>query len=90
MKIIVLSLCALLLTACVTEDGTRKHKGRQGSSLSDMGQWRAIVHGTGKHKNGHGLGIFGSRDECMQMAMQYMEQHKRTVSNTACALEGEN
>ena len=86
MRVISLILFAMLLVGCVTEDGARKHKDRGSMAMSDDLQWQGTVYAKGKQVL-HDLGMFDSRELCMQAAMVYMQANKRQDPVYSCGVD---
>ncbi len=71
-KLFFLMACALLLTACVSEEGAKKHAGRQ---ATDGLQWSATIYASQREgAKTETIGEFNSLDECMEMARKHLEE----------------
>ena len=74
MKKILLILLVVILTSCVTEEGARKHKAKNVLTASS-GEWHSMVY---KEPGGgvkpDQVGVFKSRDGCMEAAMKHVGQ----------------
>lgn len=70
----------IALSACVSEEGARKHAEKGGVALKagmiPGMMWKAVVYSTDA-KNKMELGHFESRDECQQATQTHMEKHKQ-------------
>ena len=71
---------AVALSACVSEEGARKHamKGETASRAGVMPGmvWKAVVYNSAS-KESLELGRFESRDECHQANQAHMVDHKQ-------------
>ena len=84
-KLFVVMACALLLSACVTEEGAKEHAAKQHEAAADGLQWKATVY-TSQRKNAKTefVGEFGSRSECMEMAVKHLRAKGYTDGAYSC------
>ena len=78
--------CALLLSACVTEEGARKHAARQhAAEVSDGLTWSATIYSSQrKDAKTETIGEFSSRTECMHKAMMHIKEKGYTDAAYSC------
>lgn len=92
---IVLVAAALLLVACVSEEGARKHAARGAAMpagiISGM-EWQAMIYDTRGGKDMM-IGRFKSRSECNQAVAEHMGKQrgrKKGHLASACAVMARN
>ncbi len=100
MKLFISTLLLALtitLSACVSEEGARKHAEKGHAVASKVGMmsgmmWKAVVYNTNAKKQTE-LGHFESRDECHEAVQAHMtghEQPKKGHLASACVVVAAN
>ncbi len=84
-KLFFAAACALLLAACVTEEGANKHAAKQHAEDGGL-KWSAVIYSSQrKNAETEAIGEFGSRGECMSMAMAHIKEKGYAESAYSCA-----
>ena len=74
-KLFFIVICALLLSACVTEEGAKKHQAKQQKATSNGLEWSATVYSSqGPGAKTEMIGKFGTYNECVDKAMQHVRE----------------
>ena len=100
MKLFISTLLLTLtiaLSACVSEEGARKHAEKGHTMASKVGimsgmMWQAVVYNTNA-KEQMELGQFESRDECHEAVQAYMVGHEQPEKGhlaSACVVVAAN
>ena len=75
MKKLFLLLACMLLVACVTEEGAKKHLAKQHAAAADGLQWNATIYSSQRQgSNKETIGTFGSLVECAEVAMKHIRE----------------
>ena len=85
MKLLISSLLFLTIivfSACVSEEGARKHAEKGNALAAKAGMmpgmmWKAVVYSTDDKKSAE-LGHFESRDECHSATQAHIDEHQET------------
>ena len=84
-KLFFTAVCALLLSACVTEEGAKEHAAKQYSEADGL-KWNATVYPSQRENaKTETIGEFDSRAKCMGMAMAHIKEKGYTEGAYSCA-----
>lgn len=88
-KLFFATACTLLLSACVTEDGAKKHAAKQGAGQSNAMaggvMWSATVYSSQKPGAAtEMIGEFDSYRECIDQAMRHVREKGYADGAYAC------
>ena len=84
-----LFLIVIALSACVSEEGSRKHAEKGNMMAPKVGMmpgmmWKAVVYSTDTKKNIE-LGHFESREECHEATLIHATEHKQDKKGHSAA-----
>ncbi len=83
-KLFFIMACAFLLSACVTEEGAKKHAAKQHASTDGL-KWHATIYSSQRtDAKTEKIGEFNSRGECMDTAMVHIKEKGYTDAAYSC------
>ena len=87
-KMLFLTACAFLLSACVTEEGAKKHAAKQHQAAAVSLQWSATVYSSQrKNAKTETIGGFDSLSECTNKAMMHIKEKGYTDGAYSCSAQ---